>query len=151
MFHRCPDWFAKVGYWWLSYWESGTIVSSKGFFSLPTFLFPFSTALSLALFTCLAWWASKARWPQLLCQALMSAQLTAFQSFVMKHFDFSIEKYRVWALWMTLPESLNGRWIRSLDLNFTVLNPLVSLLLDTICCSPPNVTLVFSHWPSSSC
>lgn len=122
LFHLCrfvhsPDWTANVGYLWLFYWEPGTLWPPSASFAYIAFLFPF-TALWLS--SPLPDEPGRARWPQLWCQALMPAQLKAFQNFVMKHFDFPIKKYWVWALWMTLPESLNDRWVRSPDLNSIV-------------------------------
>lgn len=108
MFHRYPDWFAKVGYWWLSYWELDTIVSSKGFFSLP--------CISLPLLHC-----SQLGTLHLPC--LMSQQ-SKMATAAMSHFDVcaidSIPELCHETLWllhwkvlglglfMTLPESLNG-------------------------------------------
>lgn len=62
---------------------------------------------------------------------------------VIKHFDLSIEKYWIWALWMTLCESLNEGQIRSPDLYLHGLNHSVSVWPDTPSCSLPNEQVGF--------
>lgn len=93
-------------------------VSLQCFFSLRCVLFPF-TAVSIVFFTCLAREAWQSKMTTLWCQPLMPAPLKACQNFVMKHSDLPTEKHWVWALWMTLPESLSDGWVRGPDLNST--------------------------------